>query len=265
MAPIDWLCFEGALGVTRTGNQDSNGPPVDWSGCDDAMLVAGLRAGWELAYAEFLHRFMPALAVLAQRRGFSAGEARMLATEFLADASMRLGESARFPLPRSLRAYLIQSFRHRLAMDARGAGRRRRRLTGLVGDVAGGAERAVAECSSEYAIRAARGDTALDDVDADHSRGDADRAALVDALLDAMSADERHILGYLAERLPQREIAERLGTSPGAMRNRIMRLRQRLRRLAASWANDRPAADSTPLLRLLRHDGVTSDGGANGP
>jgi RNA polymerase sigma factor (sigma-70 family) len=228
------------------------------------MLVAGLRAGWELAYAEFLHRFMPALAALAQRRGFSAGEARMLATEFLADASMRLGESARFPLPRSLRAYLVQSFRHRLAMDARGAGRRRRRLTGLLGDVAGGAERVVAECSSEYAIRAARGDTAFDDGAVDHSRGDADRAALVDALLGAVSADERRILGCLAERLPQREIAERLGTSPGAMRNRIMRLRQRLRRLAASWANGRPAADSTPLSRLLRHDGVTSDGGTNG-
>ena len=265
MAPIDWMCFEGALGVTCTGNQDSNGPPVDWSGGDDATLVAGLRAGWESAYAEFLDRFMPALAALAQRRGFSAGEARTLATEFLADASMRLGESARFPLPRSLRAYLIQSFRHRLAMDARGAGRRRRRLSGLLGDVGGGAERAVAECSSEYAIRAARGDSAFADTDADHSRGDADRVALVDALLGAVSTDERRILGYLAERLPQREIAQRLGTSPGAMRNRIMRLRQRLRRLAASWATDRPAAAGMPLLRLLRHDGVTSDGGANEP
>ena len=265
MAPIDWLCFEGALGVTCTGNQDTNGPPVDWSGCDDAKLVAGLRAGWEDAYAEFLDRFAPALALRAQRRGFSPGEARTLATEFLADAALRLAESVRFPLPRSLCAYLIQSFRHRLAMDARGAGRRRRRLTGLLGDIGGGAERVVAECSSEYAIRAARGDTALDDVDADRAPGDADRADLVGTLLGAMSGDERRILGYLAERLPQREIAERLGTSPGAMRNRIMRLRQRLRRLAASWANDRPAADSMPLLRLLRHDGVTSDGGANGP
>lgn len=251
--------------MTCTGNQDSNGPPVDWSGCEDAMLVAGLRAGWEAAYSEFLDRFAPALALQAQRRGFSASEARTLATEFLADASMRLGERVRFPLPRSLRAYLIQSFRHRLAMDARGAGRRRRRLTGLLGDVTGGGERAVAECSSEYAIRAARGDTALDDGDADHSRGDADRAALIDTLLDAVSAEERRILGYLAERLPQREIAQRLGTSPGAMRNRIMRLRQRLRRLAAFWANDRPAAEGTPLLRLLRHDGATNDGGANGP
>lgn len=267
MAPIDWQHFEGALGVNGNSSPGANATAVDWSGCDDAMLVAGLRAGWEVAYAAFLDRFMPALVTVAQRRGFSAGEARTLATEFLADASLRLGEKVRFPVPRSLSAYLVQSFRRRLAMDARGAERRRRRLDGLLVDVGEGAERAVAECSSQYAIRAARGESALDDETrhADHTPGDDDRAALAAALFDAASADERLILGYLAERLPQREIAQRMGTSPGAMRNRIMRLRLRLRRFAAYWAIDLPTANSPSLARLLRHDGMRTDGGSNEP
>lgn len=253
--------------MTGNSNEDANGPPVDWRACDDTTLVSGLRAGWEVAYGEFLDRFMPALATLAQRREFSLGEVRTLATEFLADASMRLGERARFPAPRSLPAYLVQSFRRRLAMDARGAERRRRRIAGLLGDVAGGAERAVAECNSQYAIRAARGETALDDDNghADHSGRDDDRAALAATLFDAASADERPILGYRAERLPQREIAQRMGTTPGALRNRIMRLRLRLRRVAAYRASDLPTASSPSLDRLLRRDGVRSDGGSNEP
>lgn len=234
------------------GASAPSGPPVDWRRCDDATLVVGMRNGWEAAYAEFCGRFVALLSGLARRGGIRPEDRPALLIEFLDDAAMRLGCSA-FPMPRSLVAYLAASFRARLAQEVRGKTRRQRRNDGLTMEIGGGSERAVAESVSAYSIAC----TAGPEADAIGTTGDGDNASdgirgrLVVALLSAVSESERTMLGLMAQRMPQREIAEMLGVTPGAIRVRILRLRERLWREAVAYANTVPVKEGLALQRIL--------------
>ena len=80
--------------------------------------------------------------------------------------------------------------------------------------------------------------------------------SLADALQDAITADEVQLAAWLAEMVPQREVAGWLGITHAAARQRIVRLRTRLRRLAGSIAATMTPADQRELDRFFRRAGV---------
>lgn len=237
---------------TERDSEGPSGPPVDWRRCDDATLVAGMRNGWEPAYAEFCARYVAMLAGLARRGGVRPEDRSALVMEFLDDAALRLGCST-LPAPRSMAAYLVAGFRARLAQLARGEKRRQSRENGLTAEIGTGSERAVAESVSAYSIAC----TAGPDVDgagttaSGKEAGHSVRCRLVETLLGAASDSERKMLGLMAQRMPQRDIAGLLGVTPGAIRVRILRLRERLRREAIAYANTVSVDEALALQRIL--------------
>ena len=234
-------------------NEDQ--PPDHWREYDDATVVAGMRRGWDQAYAEFFDRYTLLLTRLAQRRGLPVGARMELVLEFLDDMALRLGRSV-LSVPRDLAGYLAASFRHRMGLHWRNEERQARRQDGLLSDTGAAAERAVAESLSEYAVRSTESADRCDsdeesDPDRPRQRQREVREALARALLGAATEEERTMLGYLVEGLPQRDIAHLLGITPGAARVRIHRLRERLRATAKAYANVRPIEEGLLLARLL--------------
>ena len=220
-----------------------------WPAADDATLLAAIARGVEPAMREFYDRFIDLLVTAARRQGVPAGERRSRAAEFLDDAALRLTER-RHPTPRSLAAYLATSFRRQLGMAWRAEARESHRHGATLSEVADGSQRVVAEMCSEYAIRSA---TSPDEAAVEGERGlrHQVRTELAQALWAAMSAEEQRMMGYLSERYPQREIAERMGITAAATRVRILRLRQRLRKVAAQYVSTLSVDDGIVLARVL--------------
>ena len=243
-----------------TGSYRDNGrtrePPENWHACDDAAVVAGMRQGWEAAYGEFFDRFTAMLTTLARRRDIPPGERMALVLEFLDDIALRLGRGT-LPVPRAVAGYLAASFRHRMALHWRREEHRHLQEDAYLMETGAGRQRAVTESLSEYAVRSTEGADqeeadSHDEAEAPRRRDTEVRRALADTLLGEASDDERRMLGYLAEHMPQREIARLFGITPGAARVRILRLRERLRKTAVAYANERPVAEGLMLARLLR-------------
>ena len=234
------------------GARPPSGPPVDWRRCDDAALIGGMRNGSEPAYAEFCARFFAMLSGLARRGGIRPEDRSALVMEFLDDSAMRLGCSA-LPAPRSMPGYLVAGFRARLAQAARGEKRRHKREDGLTVEIGTGNERAVAESVSAYSIACTAGpaDDAVSTNGRGENAGHGARCRLVASLLDSASESERRMLGLMAQRMPQREIAELLGITPGAIRVRILRLRERLWHEAVAYANTVSVEEALALQRIL--------------
>jgi RNA polymerase sigma factor (sigma-70 family) len=247
---------------TPPGNQDVDGG-VQWAAADDATLLGAIARGVEPAIGEFYRRFVDVLMAVARRHGVPAAERRSRAAEFLDDAALRLA-AWRHPVPRSLVAYLATSFRRRLGMDWRAETRESHRHGATLSQVADGSQWVIAEMCSEYAIRSA---TSPDAAAVEEERGlpDDARAELAHALWTAMSEEEQRMMGYLAERYPQREIAERLGLTPTTARVRIMRLRQRLRKVAAQYIATLSVEDGIALARALATPRARIAGGRRQP
>jgi RNA polymerase sigma factor (sigma-70 family) len=222
-----------------------------WIAADDATLLKGVRRGVEAAFAEFVTRYSPMLLGIARHRGLGRSDASTAVVDFLDASAMRLAESAD-RVPRSLPAYLAVSFRRRLNLDWRTAKRREALESMLATDVGRGTQRAIAETCSEYVIRLTSGsgnEGTGDDHDAGSTAELRERVALV--LDNAVNSEERRLLGYLADRMPQREIAELLGITHGNARIRILRLRDRLAGIAREYINTLPAEEGIALARFL--------------
>lgn len=233
---------------TLEGSEDGDAN-TRWPTADDAVLLAAIARGVEPAIGEFYRRFIDLLIAIARRHGVPAGERRSRAAEFLDDTALRLADP-RQRAPRSLVAYLATSFRRRLGMDWRAETRESRRHGATLSEVADGSQLVVAEMCSEFAIRSA---TSADGTAIEGERGLSDevRVGLAQTLWTSMSEEEQRMMGYLAERYPQREIADRLGITPAATRVRIMRLRQRLRKAAVRYVATLSVQEGFVLARVL--------------
>jgi hypothetical protein len=73
------------------------------------------------------------------------------------------------------------------------------------------------------------------------------------AIAESLTADERQVLAWLAEHVPQREIAAWCGVTYGAMRVRVTRLREKARAVARRWIATCPPDERASLTRLLEH------------
>jgi DNA-directed RNA polymerase specialized sigma24 family protein len=236
-----------------------------WS--DEALLDA-MRRNDAGAFREFFERFSPLLAALAGSCGIGTDRRDEVVTEFLDDVAMHLA-LASTAVPRSVASYLATSFRNRAKKVAR-ALRVSEALPSAYLVDGGGSERIVATLASEDAVRASHGP----DWDGPGLSVAIERLAL--ELERGLDAEERQLLALLGERVPQREIAEWLGTTHGALRVRVTRLRARLADAAVRYAwrlegAERAALDrffariAIPVSRPLTRVMVPAPGGGRGP
>ena len=210
----------------------------------DAELLAAVRRGEEDAMTRFYVRFTPILHRAAAQIGVDAGDRSALVSDTLATVLLALRKPAAV-VPRTLMAYAIGALRHAHLK----ATRERQREEQL--------ER---ELHREQLAQPSHADEESDAVD-DTGRAPTRYARVLRLLSieirDLTTAEERDILAWLADYVPQREIARWLGTTHGAMRVRVHRLRERLRRDAQRFGTTLEPAERRELDRFLRRAGVT--------
>jgi RNA polymerase sigma factor (sigma-70 family) len=226
-----------------------------WQDVDDSRLIAGMKRGHFGAFAELYRRYAPLLTRMARRRKVPEIDRQDLIMDYLEDVLIPVlrGKQA---APEPLGNYLAAGFRRRMISAWRSRQVQDRRVQSLRVTSSDPRERVVAEGLSEYAFRAAAGPA--NDIRAGGSganapvdaTGDA-RAGLARVLDDAMSADERQLMGVVAENFPQREIAAAMGIEPIAARVRIHRLRERMMKVSAIYIAGLPVEEGKLLAGFL--------------
>ena len=226
----------------------------DAPAASDRALVLRMRAGEEQAFREFFLRFEPLVLHLARRAGVQPALCREAADDGLGRIALYLARPTSVT-PERLAAYVAAAFLGPLRDSQRAESRRERLTLIAAGGIADSPEAAVASTCSEASLRASAGPAAEET-----SRSPA-VAGLI-AELDALTTvEERRLLGFLAERVPQRLIAEWTGVSHDAMRKRILRLRVRLRAEVLRYASTLPARERAEVMRAL---GRRGEGGGAG-
>jgi len=208
----------------------------------DRALVARLRVRDEAAYREFFLQHRGLLLELARRDGVRTDRREEIVGDFMAAIAMKLARP-RSAVPESLAAYVATSFRHHLIDRARAASVRGDVLREALSERDSG-EQVVASLSSESAL---------------HESSPGERGLALSPVLRALlrhienetSEDERRLLRWLAEHVPQRQIAEWIGITHGAARLRVMRLRARLRESVLDHAGRLPPSERDEVMRLL--------------
>lgn len=231
--------------------EDAGDAWQSWRDADDAQLVAAMRRGTGAAFAEVFRRFAPMLTAMARRRQVPDADREAIVTEYLEDTLLKLAADRR-RAPSPLGPYLATGFRRRLISLWRQRTAAEEREQQL-GDSMSEGERVVAESLSTYAAHAATGggEETSDESDQVIDPLAQARFQLARTLASTMTPEERRIMGHVAERYPQREIAAAFGIAPTAMRVRIHRIRERLVAAAAQYIGDLPVADGIRLARFL--------------
>jgi RNA polymerase sigma factor (sigma-70 family) len=207
-------------------------------------LVEGMRRNESSAFAEFMRRFRPLLLYEARRLGVQPALCEEFVDDCMADVAMRLRQYTS-TIPRSLAPYLVRALRlHRLYKRRSDQRRERRAGSGERTDDAF-ADAARAALSESTARSSAGGELEeLPTTDA--------LERLVGLLDQELTDDERQLLSWLGSWVPQSDIAEWLGISHGAARNRVMRLRERLKQSAIRCAAQLSLDERRRLGRYLR-------------
>lgn len=197
------------------------------------------------AFQEFFACFSPLLLREARRLGVQPALRDQVVLECLDDAAMALMQHTT-PVPRSLAAYLAAALRHDVFNESRRERRGIAQGERAYRYAAGHQQRVVMETCSESSLRASDGP---DWEDVPLCPALERLAAALDAPL---TDDERRILTWVGQWVPQTLIAEWLGISYGATRARVLRLRTRLRALATDYMTQAEAADRRLLESFLR-------------
>lgn len=197
------------------------------------------------ALVEFFRRFRPLLIQEARWLGVQPGLREELVDECLDDVALRLLRHTT-PVPRAIAPYLVRALRlHRLEAR-RGETRRANAVAEPSADEPASADR-VELTGSE------RADAMLSESARRESRGPSWEPCaaspalerLVGMLEEGLGDDDALLLTWVGNWVPQSEIAAWLGITHGAARNRVLRLRERLRnaamRAAASFSREEQA------------------------
>jgi RNA polymerase sigma factor (sigma-70 family) len=208
-------------------------------------LVIGIRERDSRALRAFVERFLPVLLEQARRLHVADGERVTTVTSFLDDIMMSL---VKLDPPRALSSYVITSFRRCIAATYRRESAIERQAERQVEDM--GASRVIGGSCSEFMLRAAASP------DADDASSTVQGSALLRDLMASCTVDERQLLVWMSYRVPLRDCASWLGISYESARQRVSRLRARLKREGAAIL----AASSTPdrdvLVRILARSGM---------
>ena len=229
----------------RIEKQQHEATAESWT---DQELLQRLRRDDAVALRQFYDRFSSALWKLARQAHVQPALREELITDCLSDAALHLMQPT-VALPSNLTGYLVAAFKHRLANDRRA--RKRRLAAGTAAISYGSDERVVREVCSEASIRASAGPAAeappLSPVLERLSR-------LIDA---DISDEERQVLRWLSESIPQRLIAEWLGITHNATRVRVLRLRDRLIEVALRYDGPWQPGEREELHAFFRRCGLS--------
>jgi RNA polymerase sigma factor (sigma-70 family) len=161
-----------------------------------------MRADESGAFEEFFERFAPVLRNEAARLRIQPALREEAVVECLEETAMSLirpGATA----PDTLAGYLVVSLRRKNLNRLRAEKRREQRDRGLAGELA-------MPCAIE---------------------SDPGPSELGARLLNLLTDDERALVTWMSEQVPLREVARWLGVSHAAARQRVTRLRTKLRRI----------------------------------
>ena len=187
-------------------------------------LVAGMRRDEPEAYREFFRYFRPLLIAEARRLRIQPALWQELADECLDDVAMRLRRYTT-PIPRSLAPYLVRALRiHRLALR-----RDERRRADGEGDGDRSETDPAAPLTSALSQDTLRASAGPDREPTPASTALERLASMVE---EGLSREEELLLSWVSRYVPQSDVAQWLGISHGAARNRVMRLRARLKEVA---------------------------------
>jgi DNA-directed RNA polymerase specialized sigma24 family protein len=216
-------------------------------------LVAGMRRDEPDAYREFFECFRPLLLAEARRRGVQPALCQEMVDECLDDVAMRLRRYTT-PVPRSLVPYLVRALRiHRLALRRS----ERRRASGEHdGEMADGEPGArLIGSLSQAAVRASAGP------DGERTPASSAVERLASMIEEGLTEEEELILSWVSGWVPQSHIAEWLGITHGAARNRVMRLRARLKEVALQHAATFTGREHAELADFFRRAFATTRNG----
>lgn len=189
-----------------------------------ARLLAAIHRGDEAAIRELFLLYAPLLRDQARRMSIGPGERDEFVTTVLDDVVLHLIKHQL--APRHLTRYLVASLRNRARNWHRDSHRREATREHAYSDHGTSRERIVAECYSEYGLRASS-----------HSDSDvsfpvrASIAKLAERAVGELTQGETVMMICLGRHMPLREIADQLGITYGTARVRLHRLRERFRKL----------------------------------
>src|SRR5262245_52725264 len=207
-------------------------------------LVARMRRDESDAFNDFFRCFRPLLMAEARRLRVQPALCREMVDECLDDVAMRLRRYTA-PVPRSLASYLVRALRiHRLALRRDERRRTDRELGGETSDDEPAGP--VVSSLSQAALRASAGP------DLDRTPGSTALERLATMVEEGLSVEEELILSWVSRWVPQSDIAEWLGITHGAARNRVMRLRARLKDVALQHAASFTGRERLELADFFR-------------
>lgn len=224
----------------------SHSPPPHVRALPDAALVEAMREGTPEAWTEFDARFRPLLERYAARVGIPRWDWSTCITEVLDDEALRLVERVR-EMPQHLSAYLVRAVHNRHLAVKRAAARRARRYA-LASEGHEESEHILQLLVSDHTRRAC----APPRVAEEQVAAPSGVVRFAQLLSERLTDDERQMLAWVAEGVPQRVIAEWSGINHEAAKKRIARLCRRLRIAAAEMSAGLPAELRRDVDRLIR-------------
>lgn len=208
-------------------------------------LIAAIRRGEEDAIRELFLLYAPLLRDQARKMSVPAAECRSFVETLLGDVAIHLSEMD--VAPRELTRYLVSALRNRARTRHRGDNRARSIDESAYGEYGESTERIVAECHSEYGLRAAQ------PIDAEGVAPlRAAIARLADKSASELSQEEIIMMVGIGRHVPLRDLAEQLGLTYGAARVRLSRLRERFLKLVFQYINTLEPEEKRELERFFR-------------
>jgi RNA polymerase sigma factor (sigma-70 family) len=208
-----------------------------------ARLLSAIHRGDEAAIRELFLLYAPLLRDQARRMSIAPGERGEFVTTVLDDVVLHLMEHQ--IAPRHLTRYLVASLRNRARNWHRDSQRREATREHAYNDNGASPERIVAECHSEYGLRASSPSEVSYPVRASIAR-------LAERAVRELTQGETVMMICLGRHMPLREIAEQLGLSYGAARVRLHRLRERFRKLTFDHIRTLKTGEREELERFFR-------------
>lgn len=238
-------------GGTTSGHSGGNGVRRAMRALGDSALIKEMRAGRPEAWVEFDSRFRPLLETYAVKTRLRRADWDVCIVAVIDDAAIRLSEPG-VEIPASVPGYLVRAVHNRRLLLRRGRRRRDDAIERAAGNLT--SEGVMRPLCSAAALRESEDPLAGND---HHVRSALDHfVALVERELDVQ---ERHILGWVGEGIPRRQIAEWLGAPYEATRKRILRIGLRVRRRVPFLLHEMAAEERAAMELLLRRFNVATE------
>ena len=215
-------------------------------------LIAGIRRGEQVAMRELFMLYAPLLRDQARKMSIPSGEHDELVTTLLDDVVLHLIESE-LP-PRELGRYLISALRNRARNRHRDQKRQEVNHEDAYGEYGQTAQRIVAECHSEYGMRAASSADAEPNAPLRSAV-----AKLAERSASELTQEEIIMMVGIGRHVPLRDLAAQLGMTYGAARVRLSRLRERFVNLAIQYVGNLERAEKKEIERFLRRADIQVD------